>query len=122
MTPPSPPESLSDAQRRFVPMVAKLIEWVYKQPGMSLTFGEAWRTPEQALWNQQHGLGIAKSLHCERLAIDLNLFIDGEYQTTGDPYTPLGVFWESIGGVWGGRFVHPRPDFDHFEIALNGVE
>ncbi|EEP89614.1 M15 family metallopeptidase [Yersinia enterocolitica] len=109
---------LSTKQQQFTTMVARLITYASEQ-GYGLTFGEAWRTPEQARLNAQKGTGIANSLHCQRLAVDFNLFIDGEYQTRTEAYRPLGEFWESIGGAWGGRF--KRPDGNHFSLAHNGV-
>ncbi|EOV4132889.1 M15 family metallopeptidase, partial [Yersinia enterocolitica] len=104
--------------QQFTTMVARLITYASEQ-GYGLTFGEAWRTPEQARLNAQKGSGIANSLHCQRLAVDFNLFIDGEYQTRTEAYRPLGEFWESIGGAWGGRF--KRPDGNHFSLEHNGV-
>jgi len=40
----------------------------------------------------------------KRLAIDLNLFKDGEYLTDTEDHRFLGEFWESLGGTWGGRW------------------
>lgn len=110
--------TLGEKQRSFPPLVAQLIEWAYSK-GYELTFGECFRSPEQAQWDAQHSLGIANSLHTQRLAIDLNLFIDGVYQTATEAYRPMGEFWESLGGAWGGRF--SRPDADHFSLEHEGV-
>lgn len=110
--------TLGEKQRSFPPLVAQLIEWAYKQ-GYELTFGECFRSPEQAQWDAQHALGIANSLHTQRLAIDLNLFIDGIYQVSTEAYRPMGEFWESLGGSWGGRF--SKPDGNHFSIEHEGV-
>ncbi len=99
-------------------MIGRLIVWTYAQ-GFMLTFGEAYRTPEQAELNAQKGTGISNSLHPKRLAVDFNLFINGEYQTDSRAYLPLGVFWESIGGTWGGRFA--KADGNHFSLEYNGV-
>lgn len=107
--------TLSEKQRLFTKMVGQLITWAYAN-GYELTFGEAYRTPEQANLNEKRGRGIAGSLHCTRLAIDLNLFIDGEYTTATEAYTPLGVYWELLGGTWGGRF----SDGNHFSLEYNG--
>lgn len=98
-------------------MVALLIQWAYRQ-GYALTFGDAYRTQEQAAANAASGSGIARSLHCDRLAIDLNLFRDGVYLTNTQEYEPLGEFWESLGGAWGGRF--RKPDGNHFSLAYGG--
>ncbi|KHT36618.1 M15 family metallopeptidase [Pectobacterium carotovorum] len=110
---------LLDKQQRFTEMVAELIAWAATQ-GYELTFGEAHRTPEQAKLNAQSGKGIANSLHTQRLAVDLNLFINDEYKTRTEDYLPLGEYWESLGGSWGGRF-KSRPDGNHFSLEHNGV-
>lgn len=111
--------ALSILQRKFPPMVAKLIMWLYDN-GYECTFGETQRSQAQADANAAAGSGISNSLHCIRLAIDINLFKDGKYLTDSADYEPLGAYWESIGGSWGGRF-KPRPDGNHFSLAYNGV-
>ncbi|EHY4025916.1 M15 family metallopeptidase, partial [Escherichia coli] len=103
----------------FAVMIADLIHWA-QEHGYRLTFGEAYRTPEQAALNAKTGKGIRNSLHTLRLAVDFNLFINGEYQTDTDAYRPLGEYWESIGGTWGGRF--SRADGNHFSLEHNGVK
>lgn len=109
--------TLREKQSKFVKMVAKLIDFAYAQ-GYELTFGETYRTPEQAALNAKTGKGIAKSLHTLRLAIDLNLFKDGEYLTSSSAHLPLGLYWESLGGSWGGRF----NDGNHYSLEHNGVK
>lgn len=110
-------ESLHTKQVRFVFMIAELIYFA-RQSGLELTFGEAYRTPGQAAMNAKNGKGIAHSLHTLRLAVDFNLFVNGVYDATGQHHEPLGVYWESIGGSWGGRFGDPN----HYSLAYNGVK
>lgn len=112
--------TLGEQQRAFPPLVAKLIDFAYAN-GYEVTFSEAWRTPEQALWNQQHGSGIANSLHCKRLAIDLNLFKDDQYLADMESYRPLGDYWKTLhpDARWGGDF--HKPDSDHFSLEWQGV-
>ena len=86
--------------------------------GYQLTFGEAYRTPEQAKLNAKSGKGISNSLHTIRLAVDFNAFYNNMYLTKTEDYTPLGLYWESIGGTWGGRF----KDGNHFSLSHNGVK
>lgn len=108
-------------QSRFLWYVHRLIEWAYDH-GYELTAGELYRTPEQARWNAEKGLGIANSLHTQRLAIDLNLFKDGELLGAVAAYRPLGEFWKALSHdcAWGGDF--SRPDPAHFSISHNGVK
>ncbi len=110
--------TLSQAQRQFTLMVARLIVWAYDN-GYELTLGEAFRTAEQAALNAKNGTGISNSLHTKRLAIDLNLFLRGVYLTDSRDYLPLGKQWEKLGGTWGGRFT--KPDGNHFSLEYEGV-
>lgn len=111
--------TLGEKQRLFTRLVGRLIHYAYSV-GYELTFGDTYRSPEQARANAQAGKGIVDSLHCERLAIDLNLFIDGIYQTDSAAYKVLGEYWETLGPecCWGGRF--SKPDGNHFSIAHGG--
>ncbi len=110
--------TLSEKQQLFTVMVANLIHWA-EERGYRLTFGEAFRTPEQAALNAKKGSGISNSLHTQRLAVDFNLFVNGQYQTRTEDYLPLGEYWESLGGSWGGRF-KSRPDGNHFSLNITG--
>jgi hypothetical protein len=112
--------TLSEKQRAFTKLVGLLILYAYEQ-GLELTFGEAYRSKEEAARLAKTGKGIKSSLHCDRLAVDLNLFKDGVYLTKSEDYRPLGKFWESLGTeevrtVWGGRF----KDGNHFSIKHEG--
>lgn len=113
-------ETLGQKQRRFAKLVGQLITWSYAN-GYELTFGEAFRTAEQAKANAASGAGIAKSLHCDRLAIDLNLFKLGQYLSDSAAYKPLGDYWKTLGDdcAWGGDFKN-RPDGNHFSIRHGG--
>lgn len=114
--------TLRDKQSAFTVLVARLIMHATEK-GYALTLGEAYRSQEEAARLAKTGAGIAQSLHTQRLAIDLNLFIDGVYQTDSEAYRPLGEWWEvqSSGLIdcrWGGRFT--RPDGNHFSLAHGG--
>jgi uncharacterized protein YcbK (DUF882 family) len=106
--------TLGEKQRKFSKMLAQLILWAYDS-GYEITFGEVYRTPEQAALNAKKGTGIANSLHTKCLAADLNLFKDGMYLTKTEDHAALGAQWESMGGTWGGRF--PKPDGNHYEYS-----
>lgn len=111
--------TLGEKQRLFMQMLGQFIVWIYQQPGYAVTGGELERSKAQADANAASGAGISKSLHLKRLAIDLNLFINGVYQTDSDSYKQLGEKWESMGGSWGGRF--SKPDGNHFSLEHEGV-
>ena len=103
---------LSEHQQKFAWNVSCLIAQVFIR-GYACTLGEAYRTPEQAALNEAKGIGIKNSQHCKRLAIDLNLFKDGEYLSDTESHRPFGEYWESLDPLnrWGGRY----GDGNHYE-------
>lgn len=113
--------TLGERQRVFTRLVAKLIEHAYEM-GYGLTFGEAFRTPEQAALNAKSGKGISNSLHGVRLAIDLNLFKDGVFLQNSDDHRPLGEYWKTLHPdcCWGGDF--SKPDGNHYSMQYGGVK
>jgi hypothetical protein len=112
---------LVEKQWLFADLVAKLLKYARKK-GYRVSLGEAWRPKETASMYARSGRGIANSLHCSRLAIDVNLFKDGKYLTDSESYELLGRYWERQNELccWGGRF--SRPDGNHFSITHNGVK
>lgn len=107
--------SLSQEQALFVKDVTRLIDHIFAK-GYSCTFGEAWRSPEQAEIYAKSGKGILDSLHCKRLAIDLNLFDNnGIYLDKTESYRTFGEYWMKLSPTnrWGGTF--KRADGNHFE-------
>lgn len=112
--------TLRQKQSVFVLRVARLIVKA-NEMGYELTFGEAWRSPEEAARQARSGGGIVRSLHTERLAIDLNLFKDGKWLSSTEAHRPLGEWWERQSTeeavcAWGGRF----GDGNHYSIAHGG--
>lgn len=112
--------TLGEQQRLFVKLTGQLIAWTYAN-GLELTFGEAYRTPEQAALNAANGSGIANSLHTSRLAIDLQLFKNGAYIQKSELYEPLGTYWKKLHPLcrWGGDFAS-LPDGNHFSMEWQG--
>ena len=112
--------TLWEKQRLFTKLVASLISWAYEN-GFELTFGDAFRSAEQAAANAASGKGIANSLHTKRLAVDLNLFLEGQYQTQSEAYRPLGIYWKGLHPLcrWGGDF--SKPDGNHFSLEHEGI-
>jgi len=108
--------SLGSKQRRFTKMIGLLIEYAY-QNGYELTFGDAYRDPRlHGHVGEKKGYGATNSLHKQRLAVDFNLFRDGTFLQQTDDHKPLGEYWESLGGSWGGRF----NDGNHYSLEHEG--
>lgn len=113
--------TLSELQQHFAQEAALLIQQA-QMMGYAVTLSEAYRTPQQAAADQAAGTGISNSLHTERLAIDLNVFVNGAYQLDNSSgcYSALGSWWKSRGPdhYWGGDF--HMVDLDHFSISPDG--
>lgn len=117
--------TLSEAQREFTRDMADLIEWAYDHD-YELTFGDAYRDPRShGHMGERGSYGRAWSAHKQRLAVDFNLFIDGEYRDDTKSHEPLGEFWESIRpeNVWGGRFSKrgKGADGNHYSRRYNSI-
>ena len=112
--------TLRQKQSAFALLVVHLIQFAYRE-GYEITLGEAYRPRETAELMAKKRKGIKNSLHCKRLALDLNLFKNGKYLTSSEAHKPLGEYWESLSTpglkcCWGGRF----GDGNHYSIAHGG--
>jgi len=90
-----------------------LIQYAYSRPGVELTLGEGYVHARVG--------HMAGSLHYERLAQDLNLFVGGVYITGWHPvWAELGSYWRHLDPLcaWGGDF--SSRDYNHFSVAYGG--
>ncbi len=107
---------LSELQRLFARDTVLLFQYIHEE-GYTFTYGETMRTPEQAEIYAKSGKGIIDSLHCKRLAIDINIFNEkNKYLEVSEDYEKFGYFWEHLSpsNRWGGNF-KTRKDANHFE-------
>lgn len=100
----------SDEQWAFLRALAQLVTFAAVH-GYKLTGGVLWDPPGSGSGRSE------RSFHRRRLAVDLNLFVavaGGRHRYTRSTadHEPLGEFWESLGGTWGGRF--SKPDGNHY--------
>ena len=114
---------LGRKQEIFTRALALLLQFASFR-GFDIRMGQVERSKEEA-----KRLGFDKSLHCSRLAADLNLFNDGKFLSQSEDHRTLGEFWESLSGdyegerltfCWGGRF--SRPDGNHYSIENKGTK
>ena len=111
---------LDEKQRLFMRLLPRLLDKAHEL-GFEVTGGDLYRDP------RVHGdLGVRKSYshpnsaHKVRLAIDLNLFRDGEFLQLTEDHRELGEWWEKQHELcrWGGRF----NDGNHYSVEHNGVK
>lgn len=94
--------TLREKQSIFARKIALLILYIYER-GYEVTFSDAYATDGHK----------DNSFHYKRLAIDLNLFKGGVYLKETKDHIQFGLFWESIGGTWGGRW----EDGNHYSFG-----
>jgi hypothetical protein len=98
--------NLSERQAAFTLALGKLIIHA-DDLGLRVKIQEVNRTIEEQ--RQNMAAGVSKTMdsrHLDKLAADLYILLpSGEaVLDLPDAYRPLGQFWESLGGRWGGRF------------------
>ncbi len=113
---------LSTKQQQFTVAIGKLIGYASSK-GYGLTFGDAMRDPRlHGELGVKKGYGARNSNHKVRLAVDFNLFVNGEYITSGThpAYKDLGAKWKTLHELaeWGGE--GKRNDANHFSFNHNG--
>ena len=98
---------LGDKQKLLTRLLPRLLDKAHEL-GYEVSLGDAYRDPrlhgvpgKRMEWHQY---GSMNSNHKRRLAIDLNLFMDGAYLGDTASHRELGTFWESLHKdcVWGG--------------------
>ncbi len=118
---------LVEFQDIFLVNVARLILHA-KGLGFYVAGGELYRSYHEAQRLAALNLGSPLSLHCERLAFDLVLRrdVDGDgdqdWLQHSEAYRELGEFWKGLDerNAWGGDFLPPRVDGNHFSMRYLG--
>ena len=106
--------TLRQKQSLFARNIANLIQFAYAE-GYEVTFGDAYRDPRvHGAMGKKASYSSINSNHKIRLAVDLNLFLDGKFLTSTDSHRLLGTYWETLhpDNRWGGRF----NDGNHYEM------
>jgi hypothetical protein len=113
--------TVSEKRRLLAKLLPRLLDFIYER-GDECEINEVVRTQAQAQANAASGAGIANSLHLLGLAVDLLMFVEGEYSTKLEDYRAAGEFWKTLDPLccWGGDF--SKPDADHFSITHGGVK
>lgn len=110
--------TLREAQHAFAAAVPALINKALTL-GYQVTLGDAYRDPRvHGAFGHRLGYGAANSCHKLRLAIDLNLFKDGNFLQHSEDHRSLGEWWEQQHPLarWGGRF----NDGNHYSFEWDG--
>ena len=124
--------TLGEKQEIFSYNLSKLIQFAYEK-GYRIRLGEVFRTVDQqmlyfegySLMKIGSELKLAKrkprsrtmnSKHMKKLAVDINLFKDGEYLAKREDFKELAEYWKGLhekntcGYYW-------HWDFGHFQMS-----
>ncbi len=107
--------TLSQKQIEFAWMVCQLLMYAHRAR-IPVKVLEWYRTKQRQLALVAAGLSWTKwGKHPKGLAVDLAIIRNKVYIKAWKEYEPLGLFWERIGGTWGGRWKGKKCDPGHFE-------
>jgi len=109
---------LGEKQELFMRLLPRLIDKAHEL-GFEIRGGDLFRDARvHGAMGEKNSYSAANSCHKLKLAIDLNLFKDGEFIQTTEGHRSLGEWWEQQHELscWGGRF----NDGNHYSITHEG--
>lgn len=113
--------TLRQRQSLFARLIAQLVTWIYTHPGWEVTFSEGYVGDTDARDGDYDGPHMRNGAHYNKVALDINLFVDGAWITGSHPaWDEIGEKWLSLHPLcrWGGTF-HSK-DWNHFSVFYNG--
>ncbi|MDD5062762.1 MAG: M15 family metallopeptidase [Candidatus Marinimicrobia bacterium] len=96
--------SMVQSQFEFLQDTLKLMDFIMRH-GFVITYGEVYRTREQQQIYFNTGRSkTMNSRHLERMALDLNFFLNGRLVNDPEILAPIGRLWMSLNpkNRWGG--------------------
>lgn len=109
---------LGEKQELFATLVPRLIDKAHEL-GFKIRLGDLFRDKRVFGEIGEHkGYGHKNSCHKLKLAIDLNLFKNGNWVQQTEGHRELGEWWENQHELcrWGGRF----NDGNHYSLTHDG--
>lgn len=110
---------LGKKQELFMRLLPQLINKAHEL-GFEIRGGDLFRDGRtNGEYGEKKGYGREKSNHKLKLAIDLNLFMDGKFMAETLDHEELGEWWEKQHELckWGGRF----QDGNHYSLEHWGT-
>lgn len=110
---------LGEKQELFMELLPHLLLKA-QELGFRIRGGDLFRDPRVfGHIGVKKGYGRSRSSHKLKLAIDLNLFLNGVYLERTEDHRELGEWWEEQHELcrWGGRF----DDGNHYSLEHDGI-
>jgi hypothetical protein len=111
---------LGEKQELFMRLLPRLLDKAHEF-GYEVRGGDLFRDPRvHGEMGEKKSYSNAYSCHKLKLAIDLNLFWEGEYLSSTKDHRKLGEWWEQQHELccWGGRF----EDGNHYSLTHEGAK
>jgi len=102
---------LTQAEKLGIPLIMFCF---YRSPADQKKEYEAGRS--RTLWGKHQGWLAVDVAIWDDKDLDLIVDVDEIRWKNDDRYSTLGVYWEFLGGVWGGRWKDPVDPY-HFEVG-----
>ncbi len=97
-----------------------LIPFIYSR-GFQIRMGDSFRDERvHGKYGEKVGYSSSLSNHKLKLATDLNLTLDGVYQTSTEDHAEIGEYWIGLHDLcrWGGS--NGNKDGNHYSLEHNG--
>lgn len=110
---------LGEKQQLFMRLLPRLIDKAHDL-GFEVRGGDLFRDPRCfGKFGEKKSYSASNSCHKLKIAIDLNLFKNGEYKIRTMDHEELGMWWEKQHELcrWGGRW----NDANHYSLFHNGA-
>lgn len=112
---------LGEKQELFMRLLPRLLDKAHEL-GFGIRGGDLFRDERvHGKFGEKKGYSAAYSAHKLKLAIDLNLAMDGKLMVKTEQHQELGAWWKQQHELcrWGGDF--KRKDGNHYSLEHNGV-
>lgn len=115
---------LLNNQIAFARLIPRLIDKAFEL-GYEVTIGDVFRDPRAfGEMGKTIAYGNPRSAHKQKLAIDLNLYKNGNYLPNTEDHQQLGGWWKKQHPLarWGGDFGKNNLDGNHYSFEYNGIK
>ncbi len=114
--------TLHEKQKLFAMLFGQFLVKLH-MAGYEVKIGEVKRTKARALLNAVTGKGIAKSLHLDLIAVDIELYKDDQWLRSRKDYKEAAEIWTSLHSLCrAGYYWATRYDPNHFSLEHEGRE
>ena len=114
--------TLGQKQELFAFLLPRLLDFIYER-GYQARLGDLFRDPRvHGYFGHSSRISYSgpRSVHKLKIAVDINLFKNGEFLRNTEDHREIGEYWKTLHPLcrWGGDF--QRPDGNHYSLFHDG--